>query len=41
VAAQMLVDDFKVQWLEGMVDWLTSTIEVISARIAQDADPER
>lgn len=40
-AARMLVDDFKVQWLEGMVDWLTSTIEVMSVRIAQEDDPER
>lgn len=34
-AAQILVDDFKIQWLQGTVDWLTSTVEIISDRIAQ------
>jgi len=36
-AAQMLVDDFRANWLEGTIDWLTSTIEVLSAHVAQEA----
>jgi DNA-binding PadR family transcriptional regulator len=37
-AAQMLLDDFKVQLLEGTIDWLTSTVEVIAAHIAQQSE---
>jgi DNA-binding PadR family transcriptional regulator len=37
-AARMLLDDFQAQWLEGTIDWLTSTVEVIEARIVQRAE---
>jgi DNA-binding PadR family transcriptional regulator len=33
--AHILLEDFNARWLEGTVDWLSSTVEVISAHLAQ------
>lgn len=37
--AHILLEDFNVRWLEGTVDWLSSTVEVIGAHLAQQGEP--
>jgi DNA-binding PadR family transcriptional regulator len=37
-AARMMVDDFKVRWLESMIDWLNAICEVMEERIERSAD---
>lgn len=37
-AARMMVDDFKVRWLESLIDWLSAVCEVIEERIERSPD---
>jgi DNA-binding PadR family transcriptional regulator len=41
VAAGMLADGFAIQLLEGTIDWLTLTGEVIDARILENVNQDR